>query len=261
MCRESWNTCQERDGQWDVMHLYSSIDHLIVIALNWIEWLIIMQTVDSTIRYNTVTLITITIYNERYLSINVLFVISLYILRCFFFPKERINVHWLLEEVRNTLRRRWEREEEGNITVCLSIQGLTHYDYVLHARTTGFVHIVQRMRKRGYIKWLYDVTIGEIFNHILLYKWWFRVWWCDRSIWSRSNHSWTMSEGYSISGTHFIWYYTEGLYLRFQYYQNRSRRTSSIANSIFLYTFRKSIFSYFIELNAILRDVEYDYMW
>ncbi|KAF8386067.1 acl-9 [Pristionchus pacificus] len=39
-------------------------------------------------------------------------------------------------------------------------KGLTHYDYVLHARTTGFVHIVQRMRKRGYIKWLYDVTIG-----------------------------------------------------------------------------------------------------
>ncbi|PIO71862.1 hypothetical protein TELCIR_06219 [Teladorsagia circumcincta] len=38
--------------------------------------------------------------------------------------------------------------------------GLVHYEYVLHPRTTGFVHIVQCMRKAGYIDYIYDVTIG-----------------------------------------------------------------------------------------------------
>ncbi|CAI4231559.1 unnamed protein product [Auanema sp. JU1783] len=39
-------------------------------------------------------------------------------------------------------------------------KGIPHYSYVLHPRTTGFVHIVQRMRKDNNIKYLYDVTIG-----------------------------------------------------------------------------------------------------
>ncbi|CAI5453008.1 unnamed protein product [Caenorhabditis angaria] len=38
--------------------------------------------------------------------------------------------------------------------------GLIHYDYVLHPRVTGFVHIVQNMRKHNNIKFIYDVTIG-----------------------------------------------------------------------------------------------------
>uniref|UniRef100_A0A1I7XHZ5 PlsC domain-containing protein n=1 Tax=Heterorhabditis bacteriophora TaxID=37862 RepID=A0A1I7XHZ5_HETBA len=38
--------------------------------------------------------------------------------------------------------------------------GLAQYNYVLHPRTTGFVHIVQNMRKANYIKYLYDVCIG-----------------------------------------------------------------------------------------------------
>ncbi|KAK5979878.1 Lysocardiolipin acyltransferase 1, partial [Trichostrongylus colubriformis] len=37
---------------------------------------------------------------------------------------------------------------------------LVHYQYVLHPRTTGFVYIVQSMRKAGYIDYIYDVTIG-----------------------------------------------------------------------------------------------------
>ncbi|CAB3396996.1 unnamed protein product [Caenorhabditis bovis] len=39
-------------------------------------------------------------------------------------------------------------------------KSLVHYNYVLHPRTTGFVHIVQTMRKTNNIKFLYDVTIG-----------------------------------------------------------------------------------------------------
>ncbi|CAD6193829.1 unnamed protein product [Caenorhabditis auriculariae] len=39
-------------------------------------------------------------------------------------------------------------------------KSLVHYDYVLHPRITGFVHIVQSMRKLNYIKYLYDVSIG-----------------------------------------------------------------------------------------------------
>ncbi|KAK6052448.1 hypothetical protein COOONC_10050, partial [Cooperia oncophora] len=39
-------------------------------------------------------------------------------------------------------------------------KGLVHYDYVLHPRTTGFVYIVQNMRKAGYIDYIYDVTIA-----------------------------------------------------------------------------------------------------
>uniref|UniRef100_A0A0N4WXA2 Acyltransf_C domain-containing protein n=1 Tax=Haemonchus placei TaxID=6290 RepID=A0A0N4WXA2_HAEPC len=38
--------------------------------------------------------------------------------------------------------------------------GLVNYEYVLHPRTTGFVYIIQNMRKAGYIDFLYDVTIG-----------------------------------------------------------------------------------------------------
>ncbi|XGW07209.1 hypothetical protein V3C99_017043, partial [Haemonchus contortus] len=38
--------------------------------------------------------------------------------------------------------------------------GLINYEYVLHPRTTGFVYIIQNMRKAGYIDFLYDVTIG-----------------------------------------------------------------------------------------------------
>ncbi|KAK6758103.1 hypothetical protein RB195_015740 [Necator americanus] len=37
---------------------------------------------------------------------------------------------------------------------------LVHYEYVLHPRTTGFVHMIQNMRRAGYIDYIYDVTIG-----------------------------------------------------------------------------------------------------
>ncbi|CAJ0589515.1 unnamed protein product [Cylicocyclus nassatus] len=37
---------------------------------------------------------------------------------------------------------------------------LVHYEYVLHPRTTGFVHMIQNMRRAGYIDSIYDVTIG-----------------------------------------------------------------------------------------------------
>ncbi|EYC29018.1 hypothetical protein Y032_0007g3547 [Ancylostoma ceylanicum] len=37
---------------------------------------------------------------------------------------------------------------------------LVHYEYVLHPRTTGFVHMIQNMRKAKYIDHIYDVTIG-----------------------------------------------------------------------------------------------------
>ncbi|PAV81695.1 hypothetical protein WR25_04728 [Diploscapter pachys] len=39
-------------------------------------------------------------------------------------------------------------------------KGLVHYDYVLHPRTTGFVHIVKKLREADYVKYLYDVTVG-----------------------------------------------------------------------------------------------------
>ncbi|VDP12088.1 unnamed protein product [Heligmosomoides polygyrus] len=38
--------------------------------------------------------------------------------------------------------------------------GLVHYEYVLHPRTTGFVYIIQNMRKDKYIDYVYDVTVG-----------------------------------------------------------------------------------------------------
>lgn len=38
--------------------------------------------------------------------------------------------------------------------------GLVHYDYVLHPRVTGFVHIIQKMRDCNYIDFVYDVTVG-----------------------------------------------------------------------------------------------------
>ncbi|MFH4975822.1 hypothetical protein AB6A40_002531 [Gnathostoma spinigerum] len=38
--------------------------------------------------------------------------------------------------------------------------GLRQYSYVLHPRTSGFVHIVSEMRKRNYIKYIYDVTVA-----------------------------------------------------------------------------------------------------
>ncbi|WKY12906.1 hypothetical protein Q1695_004041 [Nippostrongylus brasiliensis] len=37
---------------------------------------------------------------------------------------------------------------------------LKHFEYVLQPRTTGFVHIIQNMRKAKYIDYVYDVTIG-----------------------------------------------------------------------------------------------------
>ncbi|CCD74362.1 Phospholipid/glycerol acyltransferase domain-containing protein [Caenorhabditis elegans] len=39
-------------------------------------------------------------------------------------------------------------------------KGLVHYQYVLHPRVTGFVHIVQAMRRANNIKYIYDVSIG-----------------------------------------------------------------------------------------------------
>lgn len=39
-------------------------------------------------------------------------------------------------------------------------KNLIHYNYVLHPRTTGFIHVIQNMRKAGYIDYVYDVTIG-----------------------------------------------------------------------------------------------------
>uniref|UniRef100_A0AC35G298 Phospholipid/glycerol acyltransferase domain-containing protein n=1 Tax=Panagrolaimus sp. PS1159 TaxID=55785 RepID=A0AC35G298_9BILA len=39
-------------------------------------------------------------------------------------------------------------------------KNIVHYDYVLHPRITGFVHIIQKMRKENYIDHLYDVTIA-----------------------------------------------------------------------------------------------------
>uniref|UniRef100_A0A914Y0U5 Phospholipid/glycerol acyltransferase domain-containing protein n=1 Tax=Panagrolaimus superbus TaxID=310955 RepID=A0A914Y0U5_9BILA len=39
-------------------------------------------------------------------------------------------------------------------------KSITHYDYVLHPRISGFVHIIQKMRKENYIDHIYDVTIG-----------------------------------------------------------------------------------------------------
>lgn len=37
---------------------------------------------------------------------------------------------------------------------------LPHYQYVLHPRTTGFVHLLQRMQSAGYLSSLYDVSVG-----------------------------------------------------------------------------------------------------
>uniref|UniRef100_A0AC34FJX7 Phospholipid/glycerol acyltransferase domain-containing protein n=1 Tax=Panagrolaimus sp. ES5 TaxID=591445 RepID=A0AC34FJX7_9BILA len=37
---------------------------------------------------------------------------------------------------------------------------VAHYNYVLHPRVTGFVHVVQKMRKENYIDCIYDVTIA-----------------------------------------------------------------------------------------------------
>ncbi|CAG9531630.1 unnamed protein product [Cercopithifilaria johnstoni] len=39
-------------------------------------------------------------------------------------------------------------------------QGLVHYSYVLHPRTTGFTVILKKMRQVGYIKNIYDVTVA-----------------------------------------------------------------------------------------------------
>ncbi|CAD5231788.1 unnamed protein product [Bursaphelenchus xylophilus] len=38
--------------------------------------------------------------------------------------------------------------------------GLPRYDYILHPRTTGFNFILKEMKKRDYIKYVYDVTVG-----------------------------------------------------------------------------------------------------
>ncbi|VDM92112.1 unnamed protein product [Litomosoides sigmodontis] len=39
-------------------------------------------------------------------------------------------------------------------------QGLIHYSYVLHPRTTGFTVMLRKMRQVGYIKNIYDVTVA-----------------------------------------------------------------------------------------------------
>ncbi|EFO14920.1 hypothetical protein LOAG_13595 [Loa loa] len=39
-------------------------------------------------------------------------------------------------------------------------QGLVHYSYVLHPRTTGFTIMLRKMRQVGYIKTIYDVTVA-----------------------------------------------------------------------------------------------------
>ncbi|CAJ0942744.1 unnamed protein product, partial [Mesorhabditis belari] len=39
-------------------------------------------------------------------------------------------------------------------------KGLVHYQYLLHPRVTGFVFMIQEMRKTDYIKYIYDVTVG-----------------------------------------------------------------------------------------------------
>uniref|UniRef100_A0AAF5RXS1 Phospholipid/glycerol acyltransferase domain-containing protein n=2 Tax=Wuchereria bancrofti TaxID=6293 RepID=A0AAF5RXS1_WUCBA len=39
-------------------------------------------------------------------------------------------------------------------------QGLIHYNYVLHPRTTGFTALLRKMRQVGYIKTIYDVTVA-----------------------------------------------------------------------------------------------------
>ncbi|KAH7730486.1 ACL-9 protein [Aphelenchoides avenae] len=38
--------------------------------------------------------------------------------------------------------------------------GLVHYDYVLHPRTTGFTHILRTMREAAYVEYIYDVTVA-----------------------------------------------------------------------------------------------------
>uniref|UniRef100_A0A0K0FWN8 Lysocardiolipin acyltransferase 1 (inferred by orthology to a human protein) n=1 Tax=Strongyloides venezuelensis TaxID=75913 RepID=A0A0K0FWN8_STRVS len=38
--------------------------------------------------------------------------------------------------------------------------GLVKYNYVLHPRTTGFIHILKKLRELHYIDCVYDVTIG-----------------------------------------------------------------------------------------------------
>uniref|UniRef100_A0AC35UDM3 PlsC domain-containing protein n=1 Tax=Rhabditophanes sp. KR3021 TaxID=114890 RepID=A0AC35UDM3_9BILA len=38
--------------------------------------------------------------------------------------------------------------------------GLQRYEYVLHPRTTGFIHILQKLRELKYITSIYDVTVG-----------------------------------------------------------------------------------------------------
>ncbi|CEF63402.1 Lysocardiolipin acyltransferase 1 [Strongyloides ratti] len=38
--------------------------------------------------------------------------------------------------------------------------GLEKYEYVLHPRTTGFIHIVKKLRELNYIDFIYDVTVG-----------------------------------------------------------------------------------------------------
>uniref|UniRef100_F1L750 Lysocardiolipin acyltransferase 1 n=1 Tax=Ascaris suum TaxID=6253 RepID=F1L750_ASCSU len=37
---------------------------------------------------------------------------------------------------------------------------LPKYKYVLHPRTAGFIHLLQLMRRRKYIRYVYDVTVG-----------------------------------------------------------------------------------------------------
>jgi len=39
-------------------------------------------------------------------------------------------------------------------------EGVPHYQYVLHPRTTGFVHLLQKMQSAGYFSTLYDISVG-----------------------------------------------------------------------------------------------------
>jgi len=51
--------------------------------------------------------------------------------------------------------------------------GLKKYEYVLHPRTTGFVHLVQKMRREGYLACVYDVTVSELTAFGVM-EWWER---------------------------------------------------------------------------------------
>uniref|UniRef100_A0A914WNJ1 Phospholipid/glycerol acyltransferase domain-containing protein n=1 Tax=Plectus sambesii TaxID=2011161 RepID=A0A914WNJ1_9BILA len=39
-------------------------------------------------------------------------------------------------------------------------KGLQQYEYIMHPKTTGFVYLLQKMRKVNYIKYVYDVTVA-----------------------------------------------------------------------------------------------------